>query len=77
MNFIDDLNIMDKTVTIDIENADNGAIFTEYDEEGGKYVSVKEGDKEFEYLGELIFDEITCSNLCADKYRLTIKIEEL
>ena len=68
---------MEKTVTIDIENAENGAIFTEYDEEGGKYVSVKEGDKEFEYLGEIIFDEITCSNLCADKYRLTIKIEEL
>lgn len=77
MNFIGHLNIMDKTVTIDIENAENGAIFTEYDEEGGKYVSVKEGDKEFEYLGEIIFDEITCSNLCADKYRLTIKIEEL
>lgn len=33
---------MEKTVTIDIEDAENGAIFTEYDEEGGKYVSVKE-----------------------------------
>lgn len=69
--------VMEKTVTIDIEDAENGAIFTEYDEEGGKYVSVKEGDKEFEYLGDLIFDEITCSNLCGGKYRLTIKIEEL
>ena len=68
---------MDKTVTIDIEEVENGAIFTEYDEDGGKYVSVKEGDKKVEYLGDLIFDEITCSNLCADKYRLTIKIEEL
>ena len=68
---------MDKTVTIDIEDAENGAIFTEYDEEGGKYVSVKEGDKVFEYLGDFIFDEITCSNLCGGKYRLTIKIEEL
>lgn len=27
---------MEKTVTIDIEDAENGAIFTEYDEEGGK-----------------------------------------
>ncbi|MBQ5854369.1 MAG: hypothetical protein IIW50_00985 [Alistipes sp.] len=68
---------MEKTVTIDIEDAENGAIFTEYDEEGGKYVSVKEGDKEFEYLGDLIFNEITYSNLCGGKYRLTIKIEEL
>lgn len=74
---------MEKTVTIDIEDAENGAIFTEYDEEGGKYVSVCEEDNQFSRhyqcsrLGEIIFDEITCSNLCADKYRLTIKIEEL
>lgn len=64
-------------VTIDIEDADNGAIFTEYDEEGCKYVSVCEEDNQFSRLGNIIFDEITNSNLCAGKYRLTIKIEEL
>lgn len=74
---------MEKTVTIDIEDVDNGAIFTEYDEEGCKYVSVCEEDNrfsrhnQFSQLGEIIFGEIAKSKLFAGKYRLTINIEEL
>lgn len=45
---------MEKTVTIDIEDVENGTIFTEYDEEG-KYVSVKEWGKEFVVMREIKF----------------------
>lgn len=68
---------MEKTEVIDIRMAENGAVFIEYDDKGGEYVSVAEEDKQFKMLGEIIFDEITMSNLCSDKIRLTIKFEEL
>lgn len=57
--------------------AENGAVFTEYDDKGGEYLSVAEEDNQFKMLGEIIFDEITMSNLVSDKIRLTIKFEEL
>lgn len=68
---------MEKTEVIDIQMAENGAIFIEYDDKGGQYYTVAEGDNQFKTLGYIIFDEITHSNLCSDKYRLTIKFEEL
>ena len=68
---------MEKTEVIDIQCVENGAIFIEYDDKGGEYYMVAEGDNQFKALGEIIFDEITHSNLCSDKYRLTIKFEEL
>jgi hypothetical protein len=67
----------EKTEVIDIQIAENGAVFTEYDDQGGEYLSVAEGDNQFKMLGEIIFDEITMSNLVSDKIRLTIKFEEL
>lgn len=67
----------EKTEVIDIQMAENGAVFTEYDDKGGKYLSVAEEDNQFKMLGEIIFDEITMSNLVSDKIRLTIKFEEL
>ena len=66
-----------KTEVIDIQMAENGAVFTEYDDKGGEYLSVAEEDNQFKMLGEIIFDEITMSNLISDKIRLTIKFEEL
>lgn len=57
--------------------AENGAVFTEYDDKGGEYLSVAEEDNQFKMLGEIIFDEITMSNLVSSKIRLTIKFEEL
>ena len=57
--------------------AENGAVFTEYDDKGVEYLSVAEEDNQFKMLGEIIFDEITMSNLISDKIRLTIKFEEL
>lgn len=68
---------MEKTEVIDIQSVENGAIFIEYDDKGGEYYTVAEGDNQYKMLGEIIFDEITHSNLCSDKYRLTIKFEEL
>jgi hypothetical protein len=68
---------MEKTEVIDIQMAENGAVFIEYDDKGGQYYTVAEGDNQYKTLGEIIFDEITMSNLCSDKYRLTIKFEEL
>jgi hypothetical protein len=68
---------MEKTEVIDIQSVENGAIFIEYDDKGGEYYTVAEGDNQFKALGDIIFDEITHSNLCSDKYRLTIKFEEL
>lgn len=67
----------EKTEVIDIQMAENGAVFTEYDDKGGEYLSVAEEDNQFKMLGEIIFDEITMSNLCSEKIRLTIKFEEL
>mgnify|MGYP003504304613 FL=1 len=67
----------EKTEVIDIQMAENGATFTEYDDKGGEYLSVAEEDNQFKMLGEIIFDEITMSNLISDKIRLTIKFEEL
>ena len=69
--------MIEKTEVIDIQMAENGAVFTEYDDKGGEYLSVAEGDNQFKMLGEIIFDEITMSNLISDKIRLTIKFEEL
>lgn len=68
---------MEKPEVIDIQMAENGAVFIEYDDKGGQYYSVAEGDNQFKVLGEIIFDEIIQSNLCSGKYRLTIKFEEL
>jgi hypothetical protein len=68
---------MEKTEIIDIQMVENGAIFTEYDDMGGEYLSVGQDDEQFRELGEIIFDEITHSNLLSDKIRLTIKFEEL
>lgn len=68
---------MEKTEIIDIQMVENGAIFTEYDDKGGEYLSVGQDDEQFRALGEIIFDEITHSNLHSDKIRLTIKFEEL
>lgn len=67
----------EKTEIIDIQMAENGAVFTEYDDKGGEYLSVAEEDNQFKMLGGIIFDEITMSNLISDKIRLTIKFEEL
>lgn len=67
----------EKTEVIDIQMAENGAVFTEYDDKGGEYLSVAEEDNQFKMLGEIIFDEITMSNLVSSKIRLTIKFEEL
>lgn len=67
----------EKTEVIDIQMAENGVVFTEYDDKGGEYLSVAEEDNQFKMLGEIIFDEITMSNLISDKIRLTIKFEEL
>lgn len=67
----------EKTEVIDIQMVENGAVFTEYDDKGGEYLSVAEEDNQFKMLGEIIFDEITMSNLVSDKIRLTIKFEEL
>lgn len=67
----------EKTEVIDIQMAENGAVFTEYDDKGVEYLSVAEEDNQFKMLGEIIFDEITMSNLISDKIRLTIKFEEL
>jgi hypothetical protein len=69
--------MIEKTEVIDIQMAENGAVFTEYDDKGGEYLSVAEEDNQFKMLGEIIFDEITMSNLISDKIRLTIKFEEL
>lgn len=63
---------MEKTEIIDIQMVENGAIFTEYDDKGGEYLSIGQDDKQFRTLGE-----ITHSNLHSDKIRLTIKFEEL
>ena len=68
---------MEKTEIIDIQMVKNGVIFTEYDDKGGDYLSVSQDDGRFRMLGEIIFDEITHSNLLSDKIRLTIKFEEL
>jgi hypothetical protein len=68
---------MEKTEVIDIQSVENGAIFIEYDDKGGEYYTVAEEDNQYKALGEIIFDEIIHSNLCSDKYRLTIKFEEL
>ena len=68
---------MEKTEIIDIQMAENGAIFTEYDDNGGEYLSVGQDDEQFRALGGIIFDEITHSNLLSDKIRLTIKFEGL
>lgn len=68
---------MEKTEIIDIQMVENGAIFTEYDDKGGEYLSVGQDDEQSRTLGGIIFDEITHSNLCSDKIRLTIKFEEL
>ena len=67
----------EKTEVVDIQMAENGVVFTEYDDKGGEYLSVAEEDNQFKMLGEIIFDEITMSNLCSGKIRLTIKFEEL
>lgn len=67
----------EKTEVIDIQMAENGAVFTEYDDKGGEYLSVAEEDNQFKMLGEIIFDEITMSSLVSSKIRLTIKFEEL
>ena len=56
---------------------ENGTVFTEYDDKGVEYLSVAEEENQFKMLGEIIFDEITMSNLISDKIRLTIKFEEL
>ena len=34
----------EKTEVIDIQMAENGAVFTEYDDKGGEYLSVAEED---------------------------------
>lgn len=68
---------MEKTEIIDIQMVENGAIFTEYDDKGGEYLSVSQDDEQYGTLGGIIFDEITYSNLLSDKIRLTIKFEEL
>lgn len=49
---------MEKTEVIDIQMAENGAIFIEYDDKGGQYYSVAEDDNQFKTLGEIIFDRL-------------------
>ena len=68
---------MAKTEIIDIERVLNGAIFIEYDCKDSSYVSVAEGDNQYNMLGKMIFDEIEHSELCSDKVRLIIKFEEV
>lgn len=68
---------MEKTEIIDIQMVENRAIFTEYDDKGGEYLSVGQDDEQFGTLGGIIFDEIIHSNLLSDKIRLTIKFEKL
>ena len=68
---------MAKTEIIDIERVLNGAIFTEYDSKDCSYVSVAEGDNQYDMLGKMIFSEIEHSELCSDKVRLIIKFEEV